>query len=48
MAKETLISIIKSIALPMWNNLILTTPEIIEDGMTFDDFCDEIRMTLTF
>ena len=47
MPNETLMEKIKEIALPLWLKLINETPEIVTlEEMTFDGFCDEIRLTL--
>jgi hypothetical protein len=47
MPNETLLQKIKEVASPIWTALIKETPEIVTvEGMTFDDFCDEIRLTL--
>lgn len=42
----TLQKMIEQVARPEWERLIVETPEVLEDGMTFKDFCDELKLEL--
>ena len=46
MAKPELMAIIANNVRPMWEQLIASTPEVLADGMTFEDFCNEVRLSI--
>ncbi len=45
-AEKSLLALISETVRPIWEELIATTPEVLEDGMTFDDFVKETYLEM--